>query len=190
MLNFCQKNKFNKGFTLIELLVVIAIIGLLSSVVLASLSSARIKSRDARRKSDLKQIQTALELYYDKYGTYKVKNAGYWGGSSGNYIDNSGGDGYFNYEVTGGTGAYQRSVARALYEEGFSQNIIVDPSGQKGIPNDKPYYMLYYSADGQKYGIYAKMEGDINEDVSYCTSAPTWSFVSNSPFSRNYCLRN
>lgn len=54
-----------KGFTLIELLVVIAIIGILSSVVLASLNSARLKSRDARRVSDLKQLQLALELYYD-----------------------------------------------------------------------------------------------------------------------------
>lgn len=54
-----------RGFTLIELLVVIAIIGILSSVVLASLNSARQKSRDARRLSDIKQVQLALELYYD-----------------------------------------------------------------------------------------------------------------------------
>lgn len=59
-----------RGFTLIELLVVIAIIGILSSVVLASLNSARQKGRDARRISDIKQIQLALELYYDAYGMY------------------------------------------------------------------------------------------------------------------------
>ncbi len=58
------------GFTLIELLVVIAIIGILSSVVLASLNSARLKARDARRVADLKQIQIALELYYDANGKY------------------------------------------------------------------------------------------------------------------------
>ena len=61
-----------KGFTLIELLVVIAIIGILSSVVLASLNSAREKSRDARRVSDVKQIQLALELYFDSSSTYPV----------------------------------------------------------------------------------------------------------------------
>jgi len=52
-----------KGFTLIELLVVIAIIGLLSTLAVVALSSAREKARDSKRLSDLKQIQTALELY-------------------------------------------------------------------------------------------------------------------------------
>lgn len=60
----------NKGFTLIELLVVIAIIGILSSVVLASLNSARQKSRDAKRISDIKQLQLALEFSYDANGEY------------------------------------------------------------------------------------------------------------------------
>lgn len=59
-----------RGFTLIELLVVIAIIGILSSVVLASLNSARQKSRDARRVSDIKQLQVALELSFDSDGNY------------------------------------------------------------------------------------------------------------------------
>ncbi len=59
-----------KGFTLIELLVVIAIIGLLSSVVLASLNTARARGRDARRLSDLQQVQIALELYRSDNGGY------------------------------------------------------------------------------------------------------------------------
>ncbi|TFG35939.1 MAG: type II secretion system protein [Parcubacteria group bacterium] len=59
-----------KGFTLIELLVVIAIIGILSSVVSVSMRSVRAKARDARRLQDMKQIVTALQLYYDKYERY------------------------------------------------------------------------------------------------------------------------
>ncbi len=63
-------NKFlnKKGFTLIELLVVIAIIGLLASIVLASLNAARIKGRDARRISDIEQINNAIQLYIHDFG--------------------------------------------------------------------------------------------------------------------------
>ena len=53
-----------KGFTLIEMLVVVAIIGLLSSTILVGLGNARSRARDARRISDLRQIQTGLENYY------------------------------------------------------------------------------------------------------------------------------
>lgn len=63
-------HKSEKGFTLIELLVVIAIIGILSSVVLASMNSARKKARDARRQADLKSLQLALESYYDTNSAY------------------------------------------------------------------------------------------------------------------------
>ena len=62
------------GFTLIELLVVVAIISLLSSIVFASLSSARVKARDARRLSDMKQINNAINLYFSKNGFYPICN--------------------------------------------------------------------------------------------------------------------
>ncbi len=54
--------KKQQGFTLIELLVVIAIIGLLSTMAVVSLNSARVKARDARRLADVKQLSTAIEL--------------------------------------------------------------------------------------------------------------------------------
>jgi len=62
------KNKLqNKGFTLIELLVVIAIIGILASVVLASLNSARDKGADAAIKSNLNNARAQAELFYDNH---------------------------------------------------------------------------------------------------------------------------
>ena len=71
-------NPQNKGFTLIELLVVIAIIGLLASIILVSLNSARSKARDAKRKADLYQLQTALEEYINDNGQAIGQGVGWW----------------------------------------------------------------------------------------------------------------
>jgi len=59
-----------KGFTLIELLVVIAIISILTGIVISNLSQPKAKARDAKRVSDLAQLQLALELYFDRCGAY------------------------------------------------------------------------------------------------------------------------
>jgi len=59
-----------RGFTLIELLVVIAIVGVLTSIVMVSLSAAKQKSRDARRVADIKTLQLALGLYYNDNVNY------------------------------------------------------------------------------------------------------------------------
>jgi general secretion pathway protein G len=64
-----------RGFTLIELLVVIAIIGILASIILASLGSSQLKARDARRISDIDSYQKALALYLITSGSYPVSTA-------------------------------------------------------------------------------------------------------------------
>jgi prepilin-type N-terminal cleavage/methylation domain-containing protein len=64
-----KQNKFQKGFTLIELLITIAVAGVLVTLGLSTYVSSQKASRDARRKSDLKQYQTALENYANRSGS-------------------------------------------------------------------------------------------------------------------------
>ena len=59
-----------KGFTLIELMVVIAIIGILTAIITANLAQSKSKSRDAKRISDIAQLQLALELFFDRCNVY------------------------------------------------------------------------------------------------------------------------
>jgi prepilin-type N-terminal cleavage/methylation domain-containing protein len=66
-----------RGFTLIELLVVIVIFVMLSAIVMASLSTSRQKGRDARRISDIHEVQLALELYYDGARSYPSTTPGW-----------------------------------------------------------------------------------------------------------------
>ncbi len=73
---------FKKGFTLIELLVVIAIIGILAGIILASLGNSKVGAADAKRVSELRQIQYALDLYFNLNGSYPC--ALYTGGACAN----------------------------------------------------------------------------------------------------------
>ena len=64
-----------QGFTILELLVVIAIIGLLASIIMISLSSARAKARDTSRRAAVEQIRTALELYVSDHQSYPLEDS-------------------------------------------------------------------------------------------------------------------
>ncbi len=72
----CIKARSKYGFTLIELLVVIAIIALLASLVLVALQKARSTSRDALRASNLRQLNSALELFYAHNNYYPATFTG------------------------------------------------------------------------------------------------------------------
>lgn len=84
MLKMKNQKFLNKGFTLIELLVVIAIIGILSSVVLASLNTARGKGNDAKVKSQLAGLRASAEIFYDTNGSYGAANTTCSGGTAVN----------------------------------------------------------------------------------------------------------
>lgn len=70
-----------RGFTLIELLVVIAIIGILSAVVLASLTVARERAADAAVKSNMETVKRQVEIYHTLVGAYRRTNAAYYAGN-------------------------------------------------------------------------------------------------------------
>ncbi|MCH7529527.1 type II secretion system protein [Patescibacteria group bacterium] len=141
------------GFTLIELLVVISIIGLLSSVVLASLNTARTKARDAKRQADIRQLEIALEFNYDKYGAYtQVENLCT---DTSNGAEGSCGG-------AGGTGDWDaNSDIRDLITDGFMSALPKDPL------NNSTYRYTYepwnagqggYVNAGQAYDLCATLE--------------------------------
>lgn len=67
-----QDSRFKKGFTLIELLIVIAIIGILATLLMSNFIGIRQRARDGKRKSDISQMQAALEQYRSDNGSYPL----------------------------------------------------------------------------------------------------------------------
>lgn len=90
---------------MIELLVVITIIGILASIVLASLGASRKKGRDARRLTDMKQVQVALELYFDAGTPKSYPASALWSGLS--VLTTSGFMSVLPQDVLGGSYAYE-----------------------------------------------------------------------------------
>ncbi len=155
--------KYRKGFTLIELLVVIAIIGILSSVVLASLNMARKKARDAKRVSGLNQLVTAIEMFYLDNGYYPSCSGKTY--CSSTYVPNSGwGDWVTLQIVPDYTG------------------IILDPiniQNQYGYVyarGYKPTSAITWASTGddKHYVIYTKLENTSNANIAVC-----WDFCGN-----------
>lgn len=144
--------KQDRGFTLIELLVVVAIISILSSVVLASLNNARVKVRDTKRISEIKQIQNALLLYYDRYGKFPTSGQcgvtpnNSWSNSveclaSGRWLKDAG-------DATNLSAWLSTDPIDPINQNNWMRGAYYyfsDPSGTYGGPNQ--WYMIIYSLE-------------------------------------------
>ena len=120
-----------EGFTLIELLVVIAIIGLLSSIVFASLDGAREKARDARRISDLQEMEKAMALYFADNGDYPGETHC---DSSRGSVGSPGCSALTGDDWDTTTVGY---IYRQLVDGGYMSTLPIDPV------NDASYYYYY-----------------------------------------------
>lgn len=136
--------KRQQGFTLIELLVVIAIIGILAGMVIVALSGAREKARDAQRKSDLRQLKSALELYRGDRQQYLVVTG---------CVDVNDTGSAFRTALAGGATPYIRTIPR-------------DPRNAADAAAWPQDYCYESDTAGDDYILWARIENGNDAEVT------------------------
>lgn len=143
-----RKKLFKPGFTLLELLVVMAILGILSTIGIGSFLSSQVKSRDARRKGDLKAISQALEMYYNDKGEYPDEDS---------------------FRIT----ACDPDVCDWGSEWSLGE-IVYMPQ----LPKDPGANIYYYRSDNQSYALFTLLENPNDGDIEVAGYANTDCVVS------------
>lgn len=133
-----KRKTTQNGFTLIEILVVMVLIGILATLMTGSFLSSQKKSRDAKRKSDLKQIGIALEAYYNDKGEYPTGSGG---------------------QLLGCANETACDWDETFQDENGTIYMVTLP----GDPSSNQEY--YYDSDGTEYQIYARLENALDGDV-------------------------
>jgi general secretion pathway protein G len=147
------------GFTLIELIIVIAILAVLTSVLIAIINPVKQleKGRDGRRKSDIAQIQRALEIYYHDYGSYPTSTS--------------------DYKITANNGT---TVNWGNSWLPYMEVVPSDPSSNLYV------YYSPVSSSGQTYYLYASLELG-TEDANACNNGNACSSLITNSITVNAC---
>lgn len=162
-----------RGFTLIELLVVIAIIGLLSTLAVVALGSARAKGRDARRIADVKQYQTALELFYADYGYYpgqgETTPVVLGDASDATCLDNAG----FQIDCSDGSQIYVKNIQTAPTPPQNNQYTYQPATCDGGTPNKCNDYTVTFQLETPNQGLPASTSICATpEGIKQCPTPP------------------
>lgn len=157
--------KYIRGFTLVELLVVISILSVLVSVVVVSFRSSQLKGRDAQRKSDLKQIANALELYYSDYGKYPDEVSGRIIGCAGAACT------WGVSEFTDGRTTYFKVLPKdPVGSQSYTYRIVDPPAAQKF-----QLFAFIENTEDQSIGVYSPSCGSktCNYGISSSNTSPS-----------------
>lgn len=140
--------KIQKGFTLVELLVVMAILGVLVTLIASGFRNAQLRGHDTQRKSDLKEIANALEIFYSDYGYYPPDATGYIAACPYNSSTQTGTScAWGNSEMTDNKTVYFKLMPS-------------DP-----VSSYSYFYRIVPGSNQQKYQLYAHLENTQDPDI-------------------------